>query len=104
MFVFREIWHTLFSCNTDFEIRSFVLLPTKCCQWLSRKLVVLLLVLSRVSLGGSICSKLVGFTTVILLTATPILVHRKWKTGEMYRIAICKQQNWITASNIFKIN
>ena len=28
MFTFREIWRTLFSCNTCFEIRPFTLLPT----------------------------------------------------------------------------
>ena len=28
MFVFRNIWRALFSCNTRFEIRLFVLLPT----------------------------------------------------------------------------
>ena len=28
MFVFRKIWHSLFSCNTRFEIRPFALLPT----------------------------------------------------------------------------
>ena len=25
MFVFRNIWHALFSCNTRFEIRPFAL-------------------------------------------------------------------------------
>ena len=28
MFVFRKIWRALFSCNTRFEIRPFILLPT----------------------------------------------------------------------------
>ena len=28
MFVFRKIWHALFSWNTRFEIRPFALLPT----------------------------------------------------------------------------
>ena len=28
MFVFRKIWRALFSWNTRFEIRPFVLLPT----------------------------------------------------------------------------
>ena len=27
---FRKIWRALFSCNTHFEIRPFVLLPTNC--------------------------------------------------------------------------
>ena len=30
MFVFRKIWHALFSCNIRFEIRPFTLLPTYC--------------------------------------------------------------------------
>ena len=25
--IFRKIWHTLFSCNTRFEIRPFILMP-----------------------------------------------------------------------------
>ena len=29
MFVFREIWHALFSCYLRFEVRVFALLPTK---------------------------------------------------------------------------
>ena len=29
MFVFRKIWHALFSQNTRFEIRPFALLLTK---------------------------------------------------------------------------
>ena len=29
MFVFRKIWRALFSWNTHFEIRPFILLPTK---------------------------------------------------------------------------
>ena len=29
MFVFQKIWRALFSCNTQFEIRPFALLPTK---------------------------------------------------------------------------
>ena len=28
MFLIWKIWRALFSCNTRFEIRSFVLLPT----------------------------------------------------------------------------
>ena len=28
MFVFRKMWHALFSCNTHSEIRLFALLPT----------------------------------------------------------------------------
>ena len=32
MFVFRKIWRALFSCNTRFEIHSFALLPTICCE------------------------------------------------------------------------
>ena len=28
MFVFRNIWHVLYSCNTRFETRPFALLPT----------------------------------------------------------------------------
>ena len=28
MFVFRKIWHALFSLNTRFEIRPFALLPS----------------------------------------------------------------------------
>ena len=31
MLVFRKIWCASFSCNIRFEIRAFVLLPTKCC-------------------------------------------------------------------------
>ena len=30
MFVFRKIWHALYSCNTRFEIRPFALLPGVC--------------------------------------------------------------------------
>ena len=30
MFVFRKIWHTLFSRNTRFEIRSLALLLAMC--------------------------------------------------------------------------
>ena len=71
---FGKIWRPLFSYNTCFEIRPYALWPTKCCQWLSRKLVVLMSVFFRVSLVGSVFSRLVGFTTAILLTATPILV------------------------------
>ena len=26
MFVFRKIWHAMYSCNTHFEIRPFTLL------------------------------------------------------------------------------
>ena len=26
MFVFRKIWHAMYSCNTHFEIRPFALL------------------------------------------------------------------------------
>ena len=33
MFVFREIWRALFSCNTRFEIRPFALLPMICTTW-----------------------------------------------------------------------
>ena len=35
MFVFRKIWRALFSWNTRFEIRPFVLLPT--CWWMKLK-------------------------------------------------------------------
>ena len=32
MFVFQKIWHALFSRNTRFEIRPFVLLLTGCAK------------------------------------------------------------------------
>ena len=39
MFVFQKIWRALFFCNSRFEIRPFVLLPTKQ-QLLNTKVVI----------------------------------------------------------------